>query len=138
MARGTKSSRSTWKDLWSTISANLVRVGICAAIVAIILVGMFSGRDVVISETQVTGILTGVYQPQEVDSDVPLPVTLLVRLDTTQERVQAILSGPTPFRPGQRVLLTERSTKFGQKRYRFERYLDPEEERKLLRDRWPQ
>jgi hypothetical protein len=138
MGRGTKGPRSILKDLWSTTSTYLVRVGICAGIVAIILAGVLSGRDAVVSETQVIGILTGVYQAQEADSDVPLPVTLLVRLDTTQERVQATLSGPTPFRPGQRVLLTEGSTKFGQRRYRFERYLDPEEERKLLRDRWPQ
>lgn len=133
-----KPGRIARNRLWSKISANLTRVGVCAAIVAIILVGVLSGRDVAVSETQVTGILTGVYQPQNVDSDVPLPVTLLVRLDTTQERIQAILSAPTPFRPGQRVLLTERSTQFGHKLYRFERYLGPEEERKLLRDRWPQ
>ena len=134
MERKTKRSRSRWID----ISGPLIGVGICVAIACVILAVGLAWWDPIVSETQVTGILTGVYQPQEVDSDVPPPVRLLVHLDTTQERIQVPLSEPTPFRPGKRVLLAERTTKLGGKLYRFERYLDPEEERKLSRDRWPE
>lgn len=133
MGRGTKRRRFNWRD----ISPILVWLGILAAFAAIILAGVLERLDVIESEAQVTGTLTGVYQPQEIDSDVPQPVRLLVRLDTTEESTQVILSEPALFRPGKRVVLTERRTKFGRKLYRFERYLDSEEERNLLGGRWP-
>jgi hypothetical protein len=123
---------------WTDISSALVMVGICVAFASIILVLVLAWLDPIESETRVTGILTGVYQPPIDDSDVPPPVRLLVRLDASQERVEVPLSEPTPFRPRKRVLLVERTTKHGLRIYRFERYLDPEEERELLRDRWPQ
>jgi hypothetical protein len=113
-------------------------VGLGVAVASIIVAGVLGALDTIESETQVTGILTGIYQPQDIDSDVPRPVRLLVRLDRTAERIEIVLSEPVAFRPGKRVMLTERSTKFGRKLYRFERYLDPEEERRLLRDHWPQ
>ncbi len=134
MGRRTKRRRSNWGDL----STKLVWMGLGLVVASLILVGVVPGVDTIESETRVTGILTGVYQPQEIDSDVPLPVRLLVRLDTTEERIEVIPSEPVAFQPGKRVMLTARSTKFGRKLYRFERYLEPEEEKKLLRDRWPQ
>lgn len=108
------------------ISTILLRVGTLGAIVAIVFVGVLVGLDTPESETRVAGTVTGVYQRPEVDSDVPNPVEFLVRLDSG-ERIQATLSEPAAFRPGKRALLTERTTKYGRKLYRFERYLDPQE-----------
>ena len=133
MTRGTKRSRINWRN----ISPTVVLIGILAAAAAIILVRVLQGPDAIESETETTGIVTGVYQPQEIDSDVPQLVRLLVRLDASGETIQVTLSEPAAFRPGKRVALTERTTKFGRKLYRFERYLDPDEERRLLRRRWP-
>jgi hypothetical protein len=82
---------------WTDISSALVMVGICVAFASIILVLVLAWLDPIESETRVTGILTGVYQPPIDDSDVPPPVRLLVRLDASQERVEVPLSEPTPL-----------------------------------------
>lgn len=111
------------RDSGAEAKAAAVRIGIAVAALAVISLGALLGMDTAGSEVQVTGRLTGLYQPQ---TDIPPPPSFLVRLDSG-EVVEVPGPERTVFRRGKRVLLFEQTSRIlGRKTYRFSRYLEDE------------